>query len=185
METIIKSRLEEKNVTHIWKEMKDIMNIVKNIIGCQAKNRRHSWMTDEILSLMNDRRKYKNRTDESNYKHIQKLIRTKIRLTKNVWLKQECEDIEKLQKLHDDFNLHKKLKEMVGIYRKKNFSMIVNEENKIVTSIREKKIIWERYITKLFSYDRSSIQKETNNNKLIGALTTKEVIKRIIDNAKK
>lgn len=100
-------------------------------------------------------------------------------------MKQECEDIEKLQKLHDNFNLHKKLKEMVGIYRKKNFSMIVNEENKIVTSIREKKIIWERYITKLFSYDRSSIQEETNNNKLTGALTAKEVIKRIIDNAKK
>lgn len=97
METIIKSRLEEKNVTHIWKEMKDIMNIVKNMIGCQVKNRRHSWMTDEILSLMNNRRKYKNQTDKSNYKHIQKLIRTKIRLTKNVWLKQECEDIEKLQ----------------------------------------------------------------------------------------
>lgn len=95
-----------------------MINTAKNKIGYQTKDRRQDWMTDEILSFMDDRRNYKNRVDYNGYEHIQRLIKAnnKIKMTKNQWLKRECEEIEKLQALHDDFNLHKKLKKIAGIH---------------------------------------------------------------------
>ena len=57
--------------------------------------------------------------------------------------------MEKLQTLHDDFNLHKKLKETVEIYRKRTFFVIVDENNKMANNIQEKKKIWEEYARSL------------------------------------
>ncbi|KAL6421339.1 hypothetical protein ACFW04_014785 [Cataglyphis niger] len=69
------------------------------------KKKPQTQMDDEILSLMDERRKCK-----CQYKKLEK----------------ECEKLEKLQSKHDEFNLHKKLKEIMGIYRKKNHSALVN-----------------------------------------------------------
>jgi len=33
-----------------------------------------------------------------------------MRTAKNEWLKQQCEELEQLQRIHDDFNLHRKIK---------------------------------------------------------------------------
>ena len=62
--------------------------------------------------------------------------------------------MEKLQTLHDDFNLHKKLKETIEIYRKRTFFVIVDENiykiaNKMANNIQEKKKIWEEYARSL------------------------------------
>lgn len=61
--------------------------------------------------------------------------------------------MEKLQTLHDDFNLHKKLKETIEIYRKRTFFVIVDENiykiaNKMANN-QEKKKIWEEYARSL------------------------------------
>lgn len=87
---------------------------------------------------MDKHRTYKNQTDQRRYNETQKKIRAKIRIAKNMWLKQECDEIENLQTLHDDFNVHKNLKETAGIYRKRTFSAIA-DENKIANDIQEKK----------------------------------------------
>lgn len=162
-----------------------MINTAKNKIGYQTKGRRQDWMTDEILSLMDDRRNYKNRADHNGYEHIQGLIKAnnKIKMAKNKWLKRECEEIEKLQVLHDDFNLHKKLKKIAGIHRGKNFSLIINEKNEMVRDIQEKKIIWENYIRNLFS-EKQNNEEDINNNDLIRPLITKEEIKKAIHASK-
>jgi len=75
-------------------------------------NKKHHWMTNEILVLFEERRGYKNKGNGDNYKTIQKVIRTKIRTAKNEWLKEQCEELE-LQRIHDVFNLHRKIKETI------------------------------------------------------------------------
>ncbi|KAK9882574.1 hypothetical protein WA026_022202 [Henosepilachna vigintioctopunctata] len=131
------------------------MNIAKEVIGYKTREHKQSWMTDKILSLMDERRNFKTQRNQENYRKIQKQIRTKIRIAKNEWLKHKCEVIERLQTLNDDFNLHKKLKEAAGIYRKRNFATITNEYNEIASDISTRKTIWENYITNLFSDERT------------------------------
>jgi exonuclease III len=112
IEEMLKSRGNEQNPTRMWEELKDVMiSIAESQLGYRERNRRQSWMTDEILSLMDERRICKNQADPRRYNELQRKIRAKIRTAKNMWLQQECEEMERLQTLHDYFNLHKKLKE--------------------------------------------------------------------------
>lgn len=141
-------------------------------------------MTEEILSLMEKRRRCKCQGDHNNYKRLQKLIRIRVRRAKNEWLKGECEELEELQSKHDEFNLHKKLKEVSGVYRKKNHSVLVNDNNEIVTNKQEKEIIWIKYIEDLFSDDRPSREEETNNNEITGPPIIKEEIVKAIQDSK-
>ena len=87
-----------------------------------------------------------------------KTNKKKIRIAKNEWLQHECVEIERLQTLHDNFNLHKKLKETSGIYEKTKFSAIMDENGEIPKDNQERMVIWERYIRKLFSDERPSTE---------------------------
>ncbi|KAL6419270.1 hypothetical protein ACFW04_013999 [Cataglyphis niger] len=132
----------------------------KDKFGLLKKNRKPKWMTDEILFLMDEHRKCKYQGDHSNYKRMQKLIRKE----------SEEHKTNELQSKHDEFNLHKKLKKIASIYRKKNYSVL-------------KEAIWIKYID-LFSDNRSNIEKETNNNEITVSPITKEEIMKAIQNSK-
>lgn len=54
-------------------------------------------------------RSHKNRNN-TEYKKINKLIKHKIELAKEPWKKDRCKEVEEFQ--IDNFNLHKKLKEL-------------------------------------------------------------------------
>lgn len=51
-------------------------------------------MTDGILLLMYERRKYKSSPEDSLLKNIQRLIRIKIGAEKNEWLKTESIELD-------------------------------------------------------------------------------------------
>lgn len=81
--------------------MKEIMmNTAKTKLEYKTKSQKRNWMTDEVLSLMEEHRKCKCQANQSEYKRTQKLIKTKIRIAKNAWLKRECDKIERPQIQH-------------------------------------------------------------------------------------
>ncbi|KAK4883449.1 hypothetical protein RN001_006768 [Aquatica leii] len=76
-------------LTESWQKIIDsVTSSMQNKLGYKTKNKKQKWMTDEIVLLMDERRKYKNETDGNTYKDIQRLIRSKIRIAKNECLKQ-------------------------------------------------------------------------------------------------
>jgi len=80
-----------------------------------------------------------------NYKKIQKVIRTKIKTAKNEWLKQQqCEELEQLERIHNDFNLHRKIKETAVVCN------VENDQGELAQDDQQRKIIWENYINNLF-----------------------------------
>jgi len=87
----------------VWEEMQAAMtNVPEAELGHKRKAQKYDWMTDEMLALFEARRGYKNTGNGDNYKKIQKVIKTKIRTAKNEWLKQQYEELEQLQRIHDD-----------------------------------------------------------------------------------
>lgn len=172
------------DINNVWEEMQKIVSdVAENEIGYKQKTRKKNWMTDEILELFEERRKYKNERNQGKYTDTQKVIRKKIRAAKNNWLKQQCEELERLQKLHDDFSLHKKIKETAGIYRKKTFSNIENDQGEIAQDDHQKKTIWENYINHLFADERPDIENKDDES-LSGPAITTEEIRRAIGTAK-
>ncbi|XP_055378335.1 craniofacial development protein 2-like [Condylostylus longicornis] len=115
------ARLRSLNVgsTNIalWNQTKEILNSTsKRILGYKNFTPKQKWMTEEIFNLMEQRRKYRGKNDAT-YKQIHRCIRRKIRQAKSEWLTRECEELERLQRTHDTFALHKKIKQTAGIYR--------------------------------------------------------------------
>jgi len=133
-----KSRIEEISRTYLKSD--------KNV-------KKKSWMTDEILHLMNKRRKVKNKNDRE-YENIHRQIQNKIREAKQRKLNEDCDEIEALQKKYDSFNMHKKIKQTAGAYKIKKASRLVDTQGNVVIDKHEKIKVWEDYITKLFNDSR-------------------------------
>ncbi|XP_030747721.1 craniofacial development protein 2-like [Sitophilus oryzae] len=166
-------KIEGDDVTQSSKEIANVLKTTsQTVLGYRSNNKKQKWITNEILLLMDERRKAKNNKDK--YRDLQRQIRSKIRIAKNEWLKKECREIEQLQHKHDDFNLHKKLKETAGVF---------NENNQIVLNDNEKRQIWEEYVEKLFSDNRPDNELTVENN-LTGPSITKEEIEKAIQLAK-
>jgi len=60
------------------------------------KNMKKKWMTEKILQMMEVRRIVKN--DPDKYKESQKCIKREIRKAKEIWMKNQCAEIEKLER---------------------------------------------------------------------------------------
>ncbi|KAL1447598.1 hypothetical protein WDU94_009869 [Cyamophila willieti] len=134
----------EEDLDHLKKEI----NKIKEEYLKPNPEMKKIWMTEEILALMAKRRTFKNKTDQ--YKCIQREIRRKIREAKEKDQMEKCLEIEKCQEKGDCFNLHKKVKEMAGINKKRTINIVTNNEGKVLLNKEEIKNTWEVYIKELF-----------------------------------
>lgn len=110
-------------------------------------------MTEEILDLMEERRKYKNVNDQK-YKQVNTEIRREIRKAKENFNKEKCLEIEMLDMLHDSFNMHKKIKEMTGTCRKNTTGILKEADGTIIADAKRKMKRWTEYVQELFSQNR-------------------------------
>ncbi|XP_070159794.1 uncharacterized protein [Polyergus mexicanus] len=100
---------QELNVEHTWTRLKQATNnAVKVQCGRGKSVMRKRWMTDTILGIMEERRRYKNK-DEAKYHALDRRIRRAIRQAKIAWYAKECREMEDLDRKHDAFQMHKKL----------------------------------------------------------------------------
>uniref|UniRef100_A0A8D8YBA7 Craniofacial development protein 2 n=3 Tax=Cacopsylla melanoneura TaxID=428564 RepID=A0A8D8YBA7_9HEMI len=161
---IVKTALKDKmevnaQINNIDESLDKFQNAVQQVKEEFLKpdiRRKKSWMTNEILELMEQRRQNKGNTNE--YKRIQIIIRRRIREAKEREKTEQCDEIEYYQSRYDDFNVHRKVKEATGRYRKKTVGKIIDEEGQLVVSKEEKKKVWERYLEELFHDTRTKVE---------------------------
>lgn len=175
----------EEDSNQKWETFKKaIMNPTKEILQKKKNtNKVKSWMTDEILQLMEERRLYKN-IDIKKYKDIYNIIRKEIRKAKEEWYTNKCEEIEVLLKRHDDFNLHRKVKELAGIRKTNHSSIILDKEGKIILDNNRKIERWKQYIQELFKDERQMEDIELYNGSETGPSITKQEVIHAVNLAK-
>lgn len=91
--------------------------------------------------------------------------------------------MEHLQEQHDEYNLHKKIKEAAGVYRKQTFSNIQNDQGQMAQDNVQRKAIWEQYIDNLFADERPRLE-DIFEEDLSGSPITIEEITRAIKSSK-
>lgn len=173
----------ENSELDVEQEIENFKNVVKKAKENHLKpdqRKKKSWMTEEILNLMEQRRKQKQHPDK--YKKIQKNIRKKIREAKENELKEQCEEIEFYQSRYDDFNVHRKVREATGRFRKKVCGKLIDEHGRLIIDKDEKKDIWKQYLEKLFNDSRN--EQEPNNNETSGPDILKEEVRSAIKQIK-
>lgn len=53
--------------------------------------------------------------------------------------------------MHDNFNLHKKLKEISVVYRKISSAILTHDDDEAASDLASRNQIWKDYIAKLFT----------------------------------
>lgn len=146
---------ERKDVeTEMNTFQKIVQELKKNLLKPDGKKKK-SWMTEEILELMEERRMAQGNKRE--YNRIHKIIRIRIRKAKEKEMIEQCEEIEYLQSKHDDFNIYKKVRELTGNNRKKTDRVLLSEQGTVILSLEEKKEHWTKYIERLFHDTRTEV----------------------------
>jgi hypothetical protein len=107
----------DRTAEQTWERWKMAQEAIQEkLIGRKPFVKKKPWMKEEILQLMEERRRNKGKKAE--YTRLHKIIRRKIREAKEEWLEENCKEIEELQKKHDYFNVHRKVKEFLGLNKR-------------------------------------------------------------------
>lgn len=141
--------------TESWEGLRQALeDTQKTDIGYTHTKKKQQWMNDDILKLMDERRLQKNK-NICRYNNLNKQIRKVCREAKENWLKGKCEEIEDLQKKHDMFHLHKKIKELTNKH-KQHKGILKDANNKILIGVEEKLNRWKQYVEELFNDRRTA-----------------------------
>ncbi|KAH1028575.1 hypothetical protein HUJ05_001920 [Dendroctonus ponderosae] len=177
--------LKKKRIAHIYSgayvnsDHNPVQKIMQKIEPSTIIEERWTEMKDEILKMVEGRRKHKTRS-EVQYRALKKDIRGKCREAKQHWLAERCGEIELLQPKHDLHNVHKKIKEMTGSNRKKT-SRILKDNNNIVLMGPDKKLkCWKEYVLKLFSDEQPAQHLQVGEINETSPGITKEEVKHAI-----
>lgn len=150
----ISDEFEAEDVDTLSNKLEQILKKSEEHLKGTAQVGGKPWMTREILKLMDSRREFKGK-DNSKYKETHRLIKKKIIEAKENWMMERCDELEELQKRHDDRLIHRKIKEIAGIKNNRVSNALTSTENKILTTTEEVKKEWEKYIKDLFEDSRA------------------------------
>jgi len=137
-----------------WNNIKEcVLDTLSDLVGKVEKRARKPWITQEIISKMDERRKWKNVNIEEGRKNYQKLRNELKRATdkaKREYLENTCNEIMEFQRTgrYDLMYLKRKVlrwKETKGI---QNTGIEDSQVNRIVEQSQVLKM-WENYITEL------------------------------------
>ena len=97
-----------QEVDEKWEHLKEsITQAAEETIPKSQRKVKTKWMNDEIVKMMDERRKSKQYRDA--YDALNKQITTKCNEAKEKWLNEQCDDIEKNHRL-DSKSMHARIR---------------------------------------------------------------------------
>ncbi|GFO08669.1 endonuclease-reverse transcriptase [Plakobranchus ocellatus] len=88
---------EIEEVEELWQQLKrSITEAAEEEIPTKERKTKQKWMTEDILNLMDKRRKAKG--EQGEYESIHREVRRKCEEAKEAWLNEKCQEIVKLQR---------------------------------------------------------------------------------------
>ena len=148
---------ESGNAEVQWKNIKECMlDTISDLVGKVEKRARKPWITQEMISKMDERRKWKNVNNEEgrrNYRRLRNELKRATETAKKEYLENICNEIIEFQRTGPYDLMYMKTKELgwnesQGI---KSTGIEDSQGNRIVDQ-RQVLKIWENYVTEL--YDR-------------------------------
>jgi len=138
----------------VWNNIKEcVLDTISYLVGKVETRARKPWITQEMISKMDERRKWKNVNTEEGRKNYQRLRNELKRATdsaKKGYLGNMCNEIKEFQRTGHYDLMYMKTKELgwketQGIH---NISIEDSQINRIVEQSQVLKI-WENYFTEL------------------------------------
>ena len=107
---------DEQSIYEVWRTIKEtLVETAAEVIPTNKNRAKQKWMTEEILLLMDKRRKNKKNQTENN--RINSIIKQKCLEEKEKWLNKQCDEIEAIFNT-DSKGVHQRVKELCMYTRK-------------------------------------------------------------------
>jgi hypothetical protein len=148
-----------KNVEERWQVLKEavIESAEKNVGHQNIQTARKPWVTDAMISKMEERRKWKNiRNKEGNstYKKFSNELRRETDRARKEWWKRTCDELEELDRGDRSDLMYRRIKTLTGQDKIKNRNEgIKDEQGELMSEPEEIKNRWKRYIEVLYDKD--------------------------------
>src|SRR4029077_7080220 len=150
---LLEKRIHElDDVDKLWDKMKEnITDNAEEICGREEVQMKQRWMTSNILTKMEERRKYKNiHTEEGQekYKELKRCVQKLCREAKDNYFNVKCREIEALDNAHSKL-LHKKIKELQS--RGSSIQEVIKDkQGKLIMEKEDILKRWAEYVEELY-----------------------------------
>ena len=145
---------QNEEIDRMWMELKEgVKSAIEAAVPKQKRRKKNEWITEEILGLMDERRKQKRRSKE--YEEIDKEIRRECKLAKEKWYENRCMEIEEDMKNHNMKELHTKVKNLTNrrAHIRTGNNCIKDKNGRVLFEQKEVEARWIEYIQELYDDD--------------------------------
>lgn len=149
---------ENEGIDNDWEVLQEsLVGVANELIPREPQGRRQQWMTQDILELMEERRKFRNRTD-NRYRELDRLIKRLCIERKEEWLQEKCDELEVLERI-DSKLLAEKIRDITGKKRPARSTVIKDENGNILTDRNDVLRRWKEYVSELYrDNDRMDVE---------------------------
>ena len=146
----------DKSVNERWEILKGVIkeSAEKNVGYRRGTKAKKPWVTAEMISKMEERRKFKNdRSDKGKqmYRKLNYELRRETYRAREEWWTSECEELEELDRSGRSDLMYEKLKRLTGQNNNQKKCMgIMNEDGDLVTEPKRIKNRWTQYVEILY-----------------------------------
>ncbi|XP_049779702.1 uncharacterized protein LOC126176585 [Schistocerca cancellata] len=144
---------ERNTVEEEWVALRDeVVKAAEDQVGKKTRANRNPWVTEEILNLIDERRKYKNAVNEAGkkeYKRFKNEIDRKCKTAKQGWLEDKCKDVEAYLTRGKIDTAYRKIKETFGEKRTTRMNIKSSDGNPVLSK-EGKAERWKEYIEGLY-----------------------------------
>ncbi|XP_049787836.1 uncharacterized protein LOC126191130 [Schistocerca cancellata] len=149
--------LGERNIVEEeWVALRDeVVKAAEDQVGKKTRSSRNPWVTEEILNLVDERRKYKNAVNEAGreeYKRLKNEIDRKCKMAKQGWLEDKCKGVEAYLTRGKIDTAYRKIKETFGEKRTTCMNIKSSDGNPVLSK-EGKAERWKEYIEGLYKGD--------------------------------
>ena len=82
-----------------WRRLQDsLVGAANEVVPREPQGGRQPWMTEEILELMEERKKVKN-VSGNRYKELDRIIRIECKERREKWLQAKCNEVKQLERM--------------------------------------------------------------------------------------
>ena len=144
-----------------WEQLRDsITEAACEEIPEIERKAKQKWMTDDILDLMDERRRAKGNQEE--YKRLHREVRRKCNEAKEAWLDEKCREIDLLQRFTPQI-MYQNVAEIAGRKTCSSTGCLKSKNGEII--MEKDKILerWAEYTKELYDDDRRDINVVKNN----------------------
>ena len=151
--------LSGRDINQKWIDMKEAILIsAQEQLGYEKQTIiRKPWVTKEMISKMDERRSWKNRSDEEgkkNYRRLNNELRREAAKAKEKWWSEQCAELEEMDAKGRSDLVYAKVAKMTWKDKVMTSSVKVeNSEGEIITEPDEVKESWRLYIESLYDKD--------------------------------